>query len=150
MGLSHPWSVEEDVSGECGVAIFLSEKKWIILPAVGRLWKISSEDLNRSSLLLSNSDEEKIGYWDNNDVSYSLADEMIELINMALALRDAQLRDDDSQDPFEKSRVRENAESLLLEREWGSVEPGQFDVHLGALARKFVGNNDELGNDEVE
>jgi len=150
VGLSHPWSDEEDVDGECGVAIFLSEEKWVVVPLEGRLLKISSDELSRYSLILSNEEDEKIGYWDYSEVSDSIGNEIIELINMALALRDAQLRDADTDDPFEKSRERENKESLLLDREWGSIEPGQFDIQLGALARKFVSNNDQAYKDETE
>ena len=69
---------------------------------------------------------------------------------MALALRDAQNRGPGTTDPFEKSREREYEESQLLDREWGSVEPGQFDVQLGALARKITGRLDSDGDDELE
>ncbi len=150
VGTAHPWFEGTESHGECGVAIFLSDKTWIILPLEGRLWKLSSDDSPRISLMLNTNDEEKIGYWNESDVSNTNSSELIELINMALALRDAQNRGPGTTDPFEKSREREYEESQLLDREWGSVEPGQFDVQLGALARKITGRLDSDGDDELE
>ena len=150
VGMHHPWADGDDIGGECGVAIYSSDDNWVILPLEGRLWKINNDEMNRTSLMLNNDDEEKIGYWNSGDVAENYSSELIEIINMALALRDAQNRSNDDEDPFESSREREYEESQLLDREWGSVEPGQFDIPIGALARKITGNSEERFSTEDE
>ena len=147
VGSAHPWFEGSESHGESGVAVFCSDKNWIVLPLEGRLWKISSEDSTRISLMLNTDDDEKIGYWNESDVSSANSSELIEIINMALALRDAQNRGLGTTDPFEKSREREYEESQLLDREWDSVEPGQFDVQLGALGRKI---GERFSSDEAD
>ena len=150
VGTAHPWFEGTESHGESGVAIFSSDNNWIVLPLEGRLWKLSSEDSTRVSLMLNTNDDEKIGYWNESDVNSANSSELIEIINMALALRDAQNRGPDTTDPFEKSREREYDESQLLDREWDSVEPGQFDIQLGALARKITGRFSSDEDDEME
>jgi hypothetical protein len=138
----HPW---HDSDAQTATAVFVldRDKEWITLP-VGVRIHLSREPLLGGLLLRDGDDEgEVIVRW-GGEMKDASAEKLVNLINMAQALREAQERDIDEDDPFEAAREREisDDDGDLLQREWLDTTPGQIEVPLGAIIRKVTGSTE--------
>ncbi len=140
----HPWH-DSDAQTSTGVFVLDRDEEWVEIPAETRL-HLSIEPLLGGLLLRDGDDEgEVIVRW-SGEMNDASGEKLVSLINMAQALREAQDRDIDEDDPFEVARERETGDDDhdhdLLEREWMDTTPGQIEVPLGAIIRKVTGSSE--------
>ena len=75
---------------------------------------------------------------------------LFRLVNIALALRDAQERAEGAEDPIEAARAREGEESILDHRTWEDTVSGSLTPEPGALLRRLRSDATDIVEQDEE
>lgn len=133
VGDGHPWHPSEE-TGNTAVYVLNSGDEWYKIPAKARIYPQQDPILSQTILRRDDVDGKLLTRLDGN-LDKNMR-KLLGLVNIALALRDAQERAEDAEDPFEAARAREDGESILDHRTWEATEAGSMTPEPGALLRR--------------
>jgi|GEM_PF-1891507 hypothetical protein len=143
VGEGHPWHPSDEV-GDTSVWIQAADESWLKIPAKARIFPQQDPILPQILLKRDDADGKVLARIDG--MLDKKSQKLLGLVNIALALRDAQERAEDAEDPFEAARDREQGESILEHRTWEATETGSMTPEPGALLRRMRSDASDIIN----
>ncbi len=130
VNINHPF-VDDEPIGKATVFIRLSNDNWVEA-GLERLRLVRDELVGGFNIVKNNDDYSLVGHFSNSK-NIKITQIQITLINQALALRDVV---NEEEDPIEEARVREEQDSVLLDREWMELENMEIEGPISKLINR--------------
>ena len=147
VGEGHPWHPSEE-TGSTAVYLLNAKQEWFEIPAKARIYPQQDQLLPQ---IILRRDEGDAGWLTRIDGNLDeKMKKLLRLVNIALALRDAQERAEGVEDPIEAARAREEGESILDHRTWEDTVSGTLTPEPGALLRRLRGDVTDIVEQDDE
>jgi len=147
VGEGHPWHPSEE-TGSTAVYLLNAKQEWFEIPAKARIYPQQDQILPQ---IILRRDEGDAGWLTRIDGNLDeKMKKLLRLVNIALALRDAQERAEGVEDPIEAARAREEGESILDHRTWEDTVSGTLTPEPGALLRRLRGDVTDIVEQDDE
>lgn len=147
VGEGHPWHPSEE-TGSPAVYLLNAKQEWFEIPAKARIYPQQDTVLPQIILRRDEGDASWLTRIDG-DLDEKMK-KLFRLVNIALALRDAQERAEGAEDPIEAARAREGEESILDHRTWEDTVSGSLTPEPGALLRRLRSDATDIVEQDEE
>ncbi len=147
VGEGHPWHPSEE-TGSPAVYLLNAKQEWLKIPAKARIYPQQDPLLPQIILRRDEGDASWLTRIDG-DLDEKMK-KLFRLVNIALALRDAQERAEGAEDPIEAARAREGEESILDHRTWEDTVSGSLTPEPGALLRRLRSDATDIVEQDEE